>query len=190
MRLRKPFLAALAAGAAATPVGIALAAETLPVQTPTPAPTLRVPFGGHPTAAAAMRDHARSGPEREHVRLALRFAALSGRHETRASAIRRAAGLSPAALRRANRALRASVKELDLPIPPVMWRIAQCESHGDPRAIGGGGTFRGALQFMQSTWESVGGQGDPAAAPMREQLRRGAILMARSGSSPWPVCGR
>jgi hypothetical protein len=71
-----------------------------------------------------------------------------------------------------------------------MWQIAQCESHGDPRAIGGGGTFRGALQFMQSTWESVGGKGDPAAAPMREQLRRGAILMARSGASPWPVCGR
>jgi hypothetical protein len=189
MRLRKPFLAALAAGAAATPVGIALAAETLPARTSSTPPTLRVPLGGQPTAAAAMRDHARSGPEREHAHLALRYAALSGRHETRAGAARRAAALSPAALRRANRSLRASVRELDVPIPPVMWKIAQCESHGDPRAIGGGGTFRGALQFMQSTWKSVGGKGDPAAAPMREQLRRGAILMARSGSSPWPVCG-
>jgi hypothetical protein len=189
MRLRKPFLAALAAGAAATPVGIALAAETAPAPAG-PAPSRRVHLGATPTAAAAMRAHARDGIAREHVRLSLRYADLSGRRISAGAATRRAGAMSPTALRRANRALRADVRELDVPIPPVMWKIAQCESHGDPRAIGGGGTFRGALQFMRSTWESVGGRGDPAAAPMKEQLRRGAILMARSGSSPWPVCGR
>ena len=57
------------------------------------------------------------------------------------------------------------------------------------RAIGGGGAFRGALQFTRDTWASVGGRGDPAAAPLREQLRRGAILLRRSGRGPWPVCG-
>ena len=37
---------------------------------------------------------------------------------------------------------------------------------------------------------SVGGSGDPAAAPEPEQDRRAAVLLARSGRSQWPVCGR
>jgi transglycosylase-like protein len=68
--------------------------------------------------------------------------------------------------------------------------IAQCESGGDPTAIGGGGAYRGKYQFSYSTWASVGGSGDPAAAPEREQDKRAAVLLAQSGSSPWPVCGR
>lgn len=69
-------------------------------------------------------------------------------------------------------------------------RIAQCESSGDPHAIGGGGEFRGKYQFTRSTWQSVGGSGDPAQAPESEQDRRAAMLYQRSGSSSWPVCGR
>jgi hypothetical protein len=68
-------------------------------------------------------------------------------------------------------------------------RIAFCESKGNPRAVSGSGTFRGKYQFSYSTWKSVGGKGDPAAAPEREQDRRAALLLTRSGSSPWPVCG-
>ncbi len=74
-------------------------------------------------------------------------------------------------------------------IPPQLYEIAQCESGGDPRAIGGGGLYRGLLQFSISTWQSVGGTGDPIDASPEEQLRRGAILYARSGASQWPVCG-
>src|SRR5215204_4997429 len=33
-------------------------------------------------------------------------------------------------------------------------RTAECESGGDPNAIGGGGIYRGAFQFMRSTWTS------------------------------------
>jgi Transglycosylase-like domain len=73
---------------------------------------------------------------------------------------------------------------------PALEAIAACESGGDPHAIGGGGTFRGKYQFDQSTWASVGGTGDPAAAPEAEQDRRAAMLYARSGSTPWPVCGQ
>jgi len=76
----------------------------------------------------------------------------------------------------------------DVAIPPQLEQIAQCESHGDPRAIGGG-RYRGKYQFDMSSWASVGGQGDPAAAPEAEQDRRAAILYARSGPSQWPVCG-
>jgi hypothetical protein len=67
-------------------------------------------------------------------------------------------------------------------------RIAACESHGNPRAIGGGGAFRGKYQFTYGTWATVGGKGDPAAAPEHEQDRRAARLMARTGGSAWPVC--
>jgi hypothetical protein len=73
---------------------------------------------------------------------------------------------------------------------PALEAIAACESGGDPHAIGGGGAFRGKYQFDQGTWASVGGSGDPAAAPEAEQDSRAAMLYARSGAAPWPVCGQ
>lgn len=67
--------------------------------------------------------------------------------------------------------------------------IGACESGGDPTAVSADGTYRGKYQFHTSTWEAVGGSGDPAAAPEQEQDYRAALLYAQSGSSPWPVCG-
>lgn len=67
--------------------------------------------------------------------------------------------------------------------------IASCESGGDPTAVDPSGTYRGKYQFDLQTWASVGGSGDPAAAPEAEQDYRAALLMSRAGSSPWPVCG-
>ena len=75
-------------------------------------------------------------------------------------------------------------------VPPILKRIAECESHGNPRSIGGGGQFRGLLQFTEETWHSVGGKGDPVDASAEEQYRRGAILLARSGPGQWPVCSQ
>lgn len=67
--------------------------------------------------------------------------------------------------------------------------IAACESGGDPTAVSADGSYRGKYQFDFGTWASVGGSGDPAAAPEDEQDYRAALLYSRSGSSPWPVCG-
>ncbi len=67
--------------------------------------------------------------------------------------------------------------------------IAACESGGDPEAVSADGTYRGKYQFDQGTWESVGGSGDPAAAPEAEQDYRAALLYSEAGSSPWPICG-
>jgi Transglycosylase-like domain len=67
--------------------------------------------------------------------------------------------------------------------------IAACESHGNPRAVGGGGAYRGMYQFSFSTWEVVGGSGDPAAAPRHEQTWRAWLLLRRHGAGHWPVCG-
>jgi soluble lytic murein transglycosylase-like protein len=67
--------------------------------------------------------------------------------------------------------------------------IAACESGGDPTAVSADGTYRGKYQFDTGTWASVGGSGDPAAAPEAEQDYRAALLYQRSGPSAWPVCG-
>jgi hypothetical protein len=68
--------------------------------------------------------------------------------------------------------------------------IATCESGGDPTAVSPDGTYRGKYQFDQSTWASVGGTGDPAAASEAEQDMRAQRLYSQAGASPWPVCGR
>ena len=67
--------------------------------------------------------------------------------------------------------------------------IAWCESKNDPRAIGGGGAYRGLYQFSFSTWAVVGGSGDPAAASRWEQTWRAWLLMSRHGTGHWPNCG-
>ena len=104
---------------------------------------------------------------------------------------------SLARLRRERRDLRHDIRVLrrtggapDVPVPGALQAIAACESGGNPRAVGGGGAFRGKYQFDYGTWARVGGSGDPAAAPEAEQDRRAALLYARAGASPWPVCGR
>jgi soluble lytic murein transglycosylase-like protein len=66
--------------------------------------------------------------------------------------------------------------------------IAACESGSDPTAVSADGTYRGKYQFDYGTWASVGGSGDPAAAPEAEQDMRAAMLYAQAGSSPWPIC--
>ena len=67
--------------------------------------------------------------------------------------------------------------------------IKACESGGDYGAVSSSGKYRGAYQFDQQTWESVGGSGDPANASPAEQDRRAAALQQQRGSSPWPSCG-
>jgi len=70
------------------------------------------------------------------------------------------------------------------------WRaLAHCESSGNPRAVNPAGYY-GLYQFTPSTWRSVGGSGLPSRASAREQTLRAQILFRRSGSGPWPVCGR
>lgn len=70
------------------------------------------------------------------------------------------------------------------------WALAQCESGNNPRAVGGGGAYRGLYQFTMGTWWSVGGSGDPVNASREEQTHRAKLLYLRRGRSPWPHCGR
>ena len=70
-------------------------------------------------------------------------------------------------------------------------RTATCESGKDPDAIGAGGTYRGAFQFMRSTWRTspTSPGGDPTAWNYRTQAAVALALKREMGSSPWPVCG-
>ena len=121
-----------------------------------------------PVTAPALRTEARS-----------QLLAATARARDRLRAAQRAA-----AKRRRARAAQERVEA----VSPALEAIAACESGGNPAAVGGGGAYRGKYQFDQGTWASVGGSGDPAAAPEAEQDRRAAMLYARTGGSAWPVC--
>lgn len=69
-------------------------------------------------------------------------------------------------------------------------RIRACESGSNYQARSSSGRYRGAYQFDRATFASVGGKGDPAAAPPAEQDHRARLLLAQRGGTPWPVCAR
>ena len=70
-------------------------------------------------------------------------------------------------------------------------KTAECESGKDPDAIGGGGMYRGAFQFMKSTWRvsphSPGG--DPIAYNYKTQAVVAVGLKNEEGAGHWPTCG-
>jgi resuscitation-promoting factor RpfB len=68
--------------------------------------------------------------------------------------------------------------------------VAQCESGGNPKSVGGGGLYYGLYQFSVSTWAAMGGSGLPSNATPAEQTYRAKLLYVRSGAGQWPVCGR
>jgi len=159
-----------------------------------------------PAAPGSMQAAAMGTLADRHVYFARRYHRLLGdplsRPERRALR-QEVAQLRPPALRAMTRDLRGDIRSLrrrldrkrnggapDVPIPPQLRAIAQCESRGDPRAVSAGGTYRGKYQFSFATWRSVGGKGDPAAASETEQDRRAALLYRIGGPGHWPVCGR
>jgi hypothetical protein len=183
MRTSKLLAVCGACAVTGAPAAVALAADG-----PDPSP-----LAAHSPIAAALDQR---GAEHEVLRLARRKARLGHRHVRRAY-VRSVQRWSPARLRRERRDLRHEIRALrttggapDVPVPGVLQSIAVCESGGNPRAVGGGGSFRGKYQFDYATWAAVGGSGDPAGAPETEQDRRAALLYARAGATPWPVCGR
>ncbi|HKY13749.1 MAG TPA: transglycosylase family protein [Microthrixaceae bacterium] len=83
------------------------------------------------------------------------------------------------------------------PSDAVLARIRRCESGGNYRSVSRSGSYRGAYQFSQSTWNGVAKNFlpafvsvDPAKAPPHIQDAMARLLYKRSGRSPWPHCGR
>jgi hypothetical protein len=185
-----------------TTTALAVAATTLAVPAPATAATqsdLRVPLAGHLSVASQMRERHRDVAQQRLTRRATRLAAKVARHRdqgfSRSAYRRRVSDESPKRLARRVRTLHRRLRAPEpapAPAPaasPALEAIAACESGGNPATNTGNG-FYGKYQFTLATWQSVGGSGNPAAASEGEQDRRAAILYAREGSSPWPVCGR
>jgi hypothetical protein len=182
--------AALALAAVAGPTSVALAADDGGLDYI----HFSVPAGR--IVEDGLADHARATLIDRAVLLERRAAKLGG---TKISARRVRAKLHGLSIERLERrvirlqrrvtTLKRSGGAPAIAIPAALASIAACESGGNPRAIGGGGAYRGKYQFDYGTWARVGGSGDPAAATELEQDRRAAMLYARAGSSPWPVCG-
>jgi hypothetical protein len=193
--MRTTTTAVLAVGAAA------LATTTTPAEADVQS-DMRVPLAGHLSVASQMNERHTELAQQRLTRKATRIA--------RRLAHARGDGFSPQAYRRRIHddpppRLAARVRELrrdlhaerarkqratmNVSASPTLEAIAACESGGNPGTNTGNG-FYGKFQFTQSTWESVGGSGNPAAASEAEQNQRAATLYAREGSSPWPVCGR
>ena len=182
---------ALAVGA--TALAIPTAAQAAKSDDP-PSPAqsaLRAPLAGHLTVAQQMRAARRAQVVRNRTRRAVRLARRAYDDDFSPRAYRgRLRGDSPARLNQRIRGLRRALARPPAPTAsPTLQAIAACESGGNPATDTGNG-FYGKYQFTLSTWQSVGGTGNPAAAGEAEQDRRAAMLYARAGASPWPVCGR
>ena len=191
-------------GAVCASCAVAASTSTAAAQTPSPAST---PVAALPVKAPGdLATAAKRQLIERHMVMARKAAQLRGAPLSRTDRSRKRAALhsfSLPRLRVANRRVNRDVREAradirerrfggapNVPIPGALASIAQCESHGNPRAISPGGTYRGKYQFSFSTWASVGGKGDPAAASETEQDRRAAILLRTGGPGHWPVCGR
>src|SRR4051794_36907770 len=152
------------------------------------------------SAAVVKRQHLRHVAASRNVRLARLVARLHGRRLERNYA--RKASVKPLRiLQKSNDRLRRELRALRLERSRyrqafrrvsrgTLRAIANCESHGNPRAIGGGGRYRGMFQMTFQIWSAVGGHGDPAGATVSEQYYRAALVYSRYGSGQWPVCGR
>jgi hypothetical protein len=183
MRTTRSFAVLGAAGALGAPTAIALADE--PPAAPADGGILRAELAGNRSVRSEMRGHQHDGLLRSHRRLS-RLAREKHPDARFWSNARLRRDLS-----RLGHELRAreATATSSTAASPQLRAIAACESGGDPHAVGGGGAFRGKYQFTYASWQAVGGSGDPAAAPVAEQDRRAAMLMATSGAANWPVCG-
>jgi hypothetical protein len=166
--------------------------------------SVQAPLAGHLTVAQQMRaEHTELAQQRltrKAWRLADKVADARDRGFSPRAYRRRVKDDPPATLARRVRELRRDLRSArraerrraareNASASPTLEAIAACESGGNPGTNTGNG-FYGKYQFTLQTWASVGGSGNPAAASEAEQNRRAAMLYAREGASPWPVCGR
>ncbi|GAA0383268.1 hypothetical protein Acor_70560 [Acrocarpospora corrugata] len=84
-----------------------------------------------------------------------------------------------------------------IPIAPnvaaLNWAgLADCESHGNPKAYNAGGPYYGMYQFSLPMWLAVGGTKTPIDWPAEEQTYRAQLLFQRvqgRWQGQWPHCG-
>jgi Transglycosylase-like domain len=94
-------------------------------------------------------------------------------------------------------AQRAAARYQGGPSEAGLAALRACESSGNYAAVNSSGTYRGAYQFSQQTWNSVASRThpwlvgvDPAAASPADQDAQARALYDISGRGQWPHCGR
>ena len=199
MRTTTTVVLAVGAATLAVPVSASAAAQS----------DIQAPIGGHLTVASQMREVKTELAQERLTRKAWRLARRLADHKDEGFSPvkyrRRVSDDPPARIARRIRSLRVDIKVQErrerrraaahrraataATASPTLEAIAACESGGNPQANTGNG-FYGKFQFTLQTWASVGGSGNPASASEAEQNKRAAMLYAREGSAPWPVCGR
>jgi hypothetical protein len=184
MQMRKTLVAVAALSAPGAPaVAMTATASDTPVKDPVAK-----------SAAAHVAAHRKAA--KRNVRLARIRAHRTGKKFRVAKYARDTKTRSLEDLQHSNRRLRVTLDQLHRDgamiarLRPMLRAIAACESGHNPRAVGGGGIYRGLFQFNASAWAAAGGSGDPSRASVREQYLRAAITYTRRGAQPWPVCGR
>jgi hypothetical protein len=203
--LKAPLIAVISVGVAAAAPAVAISAKE-PSSAQSRGPVQGVVSDPHQPIGPVPITKTANENDKKHARLVKRFVRLrnrlnhliakrDGRGKPKLVHAVEQAQWSDSKLRHAIRQQRKRIRRVrghlraTAAVRGVLDQIAVCESHGNPRAIGGGGAFRGKYQFTYGTWAAVGGKGDPAAAPEFEQDRRAAVLLQRTGGSAWPVCG-
>jgi hypothetical protein len=80
--------------------------------------------------------------------------------------------------------------------PDQLYRLRWCESTDNYGAVSSTGSYRGAYQFHQGTWDNVARQHfpkyagvDPARAEPKVQDAMTRALWSMTGPRSWPVCG-
>lgn len=75
-------------------------------------------------------------------------------------------------------------------------RLRDCESTDNYEAVSPSGTYRGAYQFDQTTWDDVAGrhfpwlaEQDPVTVNPWWQDAMARALWSERGKQPWPICG-
>jgi hypothetical protein len=111
-----------------------------------------------------------------------------------ASAEVAAASLSTAAV--ASTAELPAALTLAAPSAEALAGLRDCEASGDYTIVSYDGSYRGAYQFSQATWDSVASRWyramvgvDPAAAAPADQDAMARALYAEQGAAPWYACG-
>jgi hypothetical protein len=91
----------------------------------------------------------------------------------------------------------AATRSPGAPSDAKLARLRACESHGNYQAVSRSGTYRGAYQFSQRTWNNVAGSvlpqfhgRDPISTPPHVQDAMARALWTMTGPRSWPVCGR
>lgn len=80
----------------------------------------------------------------------------------------------------------AAFDQSEAALPDILKSIRYCESRDNFQNNDTGHTGHyGAYQFSPSTWDSVGGSGNPAKASPTEQNQRALILFNKQGTVPW-----